>query len=584
MSLKNGIIVVILFSIGLFSGIKLVPVFEGSAGSDDGSAEQKPLYWVAPMDKNYRRDGPGKSPMGMDLVPVYEDASSDEPGIMISAVVENNLGVKTAIVTRETLLFPIQTVGAVAFDESRIEHVHTRVDGWIETLSVAAVGDRVKKGQVLFELYSPALVSAQEEYLAARRSKNTKLINSSASRLYALGLSQRQVNKLAKKGKVEQTVGIEAARSGVVKSLNVRKGMFISPATEVLAIADLSSVWVIGEVYERQAGLVSKGVDAKVSSSAFPGKTWNGTVNYLYPEVDAVTRTLKVRIRIDNSEEHLRSGMLVDLVLNSSRSETSLTVPRSAVIKTGQHNRVVKALGEGRYQSVPVKSGYEGLSVADGGAVIEMLDGLAEGERVVIAAQFLIDSESYVEAEFKRMEARMETEGEIADSDETVQQVLTKGVVEKFMPDMGMVSITHEPIPEWDWPTMKMDFEFADSIDTNSFIEGETVDFILRKSGDWDYQITALGNQAVKQYSKETEQLPGNTVKTKGVIRDVMLSMNMLQVVHEPIPEWEWPEMNMSFIIREGEELPKLVPGDQISFFLRETEEGDYEISEVQKQ
>ncbi|WP_156492171.1 efflux RND transporter periplasmic adaptor subunit, partial [Oleiphilus sp. HI0080] len=168
------------------------------------------------------------------------------------------------------------------------------VDGWIENLSVAAVGDRVEQGQVLFELYSPALVSAQEEYLAARRSKNTKLIKASASRLYALGLSRNQVNSLAKKGKVEQTVSITASRSGVVKSLNVRKGMFIKPATEVIAIADLSSVWVIGEVFEGQAGLVRQGVDASIVSSAFPGKEWHGTVNYLYPELDTATRTLKV--------------------------------------------------------------------------------------------------------------------------------------------------------------------------------------------------------------------------------------------------------------------------------------------------
>ncbi|KZZ02800.1 hypothetical protein A3744_27295 [Oleiphilus sp. HI0073] len=152
------------------------------------------------------------------------------------------------------------------------------------------------------------------------------------------------------------------------------------------------------------------------------------------------------------------------------------------------------------------------------------------------------------------------------------------------MPEMGMVTITHEPITEWDWPTMKMDFGFADSIEPNSFTEGATVDFILRKTGDWDYQITALGDQAVMQHSKQTQKLPQGAVKSNGIIRDVMLDMNMLQVVHEPIPEWEWPEMNMSFIVKEDEALPDLESGDQISFYLRETEEGDYEISNVRKQ
>ncbi|KZZ57198.1 hypothetical protein A3760_16905, partial [Oleiphilus sp. HI0122] len=399
-----------------------------------------------------------------------------------------------------------------------------------------------------------------------------------------LGLSRNQVNSLAKKGKVEQTVSITASRSGVVKSLNVRKGMFIKPATEVIAIADLSSVWVIGEVFEGQAGLVRQGVDASIVSSAFPGKEWHGTVNYLYPELDTATRTLKVRVRIDNADELLRSGMLVDLALNIARSEATLTVPRSAVIKTGRHNRVVKALGEGRYQSVPIKIGYEGLSAANDNAVIEILNGLSEGESVVIAAQFLIDSESYVEAEFKRMEQQLNNPSEMAEPDKMAQEVLTKGVIEKVMPEMGMVTITHEPITEWDWPTMKMDFGFADSIEPNSFTEGATVDFILRKTGDWDYQITALGDQAVMQHSKQTQKLPQGAVKSNGIIRDVMLDMNMLQVVHEPIPEWEWPEMNMSFIVKEDEALPDLESGDQISFYLRETEEGDYEISNVRKQ
>ncbi|WP_197475294.1 copper-binding protein, partial [Oleiphilus sp. HI0079] len=210
-----------------------------------------------------------------------------------------------------------------------------------------------------------------------------------------------------------------------------------------------------------------------------------------------------------------------------------------------RHNRVVKALGEGRYQSVPIKIGYEGLSAANDNAVIEILNGLSEGESVVIAAQFLIDSESYVEAEFKRMEQQLNNPSEMAEPDKMAQEVLTKGVIEKVMPEMGMVTITHEPITEWDWPTMKMDFGFADSIEPNSFTEGATVDFILRKTGDWDYQITALGDQAVMQHSKQTQKLPQGAVKSNGIIRDVMLDMNMLQVVHEPIPEWEWPEMNM---------------------------------------
>ena len=578
--LKKGMLLVIMFLLGLVLGVYFVPGKLDGVFSGSQEAQKQPLYWVAPMDKNYRRDGPGKSPMGMDLVPVYEEEQGGDMGIRISPVVENNLGVKTAKVIREQLVLPINTVGTVNFDESRIQHIHTRVEGWIESLSVAAVGDRVKQGQVLFELYSPALVSAQEEYLAAVRSNNTRLSKSSAGRLYALGLTKEQVSQLRRRGSVKQTVSILASRSGVVTNLMVRKGMFIKPSIEVMAISDLSSVWVIGEVFERQAGLVKEGLDVVVSSNSFPGRAWNGQINYVYPEVDPATRTLKVRVRLDNADELLRSEMLVDLMINSSVSDSVLTIPRSAVIKSGQHKRVVKALGDGRYQSIPVKTGFEGRSTHSDIAIVEVLDGLAEGDLVVNSAQFLIDSESYVEAEFLRMVELTES----GSSQPTTTSVLTKGVVEKVMADMGMVTITHEPIPEWDWPTMKMDFVLAEGVPATSFTSGEGVDFLLEKRGDWDYLIIAVGENAIKSGSKASDQLPAGAVRTKGEVRDLMLEMNMIQVVHEPIPEWDWPEMNMSFVVKEGAPLPALEAGDRIAFVLRETKDGDYEISEVEKQ
>ena len=595
-SMKNLILFIVIFSLGLlvgqqFLGSGMATMTEGS----EGGGEKQPLYWVAPMDKNYRRDGPGLSPMGMDLVPVYEEdvSGGDDNSIKISPVVENNLGVKVAYVTKEKLVMPINTVGTVQFDESRITHVHSRVEGWIERLGVAASGDRVSKGQTLFELYSPALVSAQEEYLAEKRRGNKNLIKASTSRLYALGITPEQVKSLAKRRKVEQTISVVAENDGIVIDLNVRKGMHIKPATEVMSFGSLDSVWVLGEVFERQAYLVQQGQSVEAQLSAMPGKTWQGNVNYIYPELDAKTRTLAVRIRLSNDDHALKPNMLMDLNILGEAVEESLSIPRQALIKAGHHNRVVKSLGDGRYQSVLVEAGYEGesRSEAEHGLVsenrVQIVKGLKEGDLVVTSAQFLIDSESNIDADLLRMEDPVAPEA----AKDPSNKVITSGKVHKVMEQMGMVSITHDPIPEWDWPTMKMDFPIGENVALADFKSGETIQFELEKTGDWDYVITAVGDDiqtasmdhdtSMGMKDSEMDELPKGTVMTSGKIKMLMLDMNMLEVVHDPIPEWDWPVMSMMFVVPEGEDLPELKEGDDVDFALRELESGDYEMSKV---
>ena len=505
--MKNIVFVVVIFALGLLAGKVLFTAQSSDGGDMSQSAERKPLYWVAPMDKNYRRDGPGLSPMGMDLVPVYEEdvSGANDNSITISPVVENNLGVKVAPVTKEKLMMPVETVGTVQLDESRITHVHSRVEGWIERLGVAASGDRVSKGQTLFELYSPALVSAQEEYLAAIRSKNKNLIKASETRLYALGITASQVKELARSGKVEQNISVKAETDGIVVDLNVRKGMYIKPATEVLSFGSLDSVWVLGEVFERQAYLVQQGQAVEAELSAMPGKVWSGNVNYIYPELDAKTRTLAVRIRLNNEDHALKPNMLMNLTIVGSAENESLSIPRQALIKVGKFDRVVLSLGDGRYQSVPVKKGLEGIGSSGAENTlreirrVQIIDGLKEGDLVVTSAQFLIDSESNVDADLLRMEQAQEPKESVQSKD----QVLTSGKVEMVMPAMGMVKVTHDPIPEWDWPTMTMDFPLDESVDLNQFNPGESIRFELAKTGDWDFVITA-----VHQHSSEAPKIP----------------------------------------------------------------------------
>lgn len=363
------------------------------------TAERDILYWVAPMDANYRRDEPGKSPMGMDLVPVYADEVDATPGtVKIDPTVVNNLGVRTAVVESGSLPTRVETVGYVGYDEDTLTHVHLRVDGWIENLSVTTTGAAVKKGQVLFELYSPTLVNAQEEFLLALRSQNTTMIKASRERLASLGMTLGEVNDLAKEREVKQRIRKYAIRDGVVAHLGVREGNFVTPASNVMSIAELDRIWVLAEVFERHAGLVMPGQQAEVELDYLPGKRWQGTVDYVYPELDPVTRTLKVRIRFDNEGAVLRPNMFARVTLLGTDTEKVVHIPREALIRGGVVDRVVLSLGDGRFRSQVVETGVES------GDRVAIRRGLAAGDLIVTSGQFLIDSESDIDSALLRME------------------------------------------------------------------------------------------------------------------------------------------------------------------------------------
>ncbi|RMD69883.1 MAG: efflux RND transporter periplasmic adaptor subunit, partial [Gammaproteobacteria bacterium] len=372
-------------------GMDLVPV-----KSEEKKKERKILYWVAPMDPSYRSDKPGKSPMGMDLIPVYADEEEEGEAVKIAPEVVNNLGVRTASVTRQVLARRIDTVGYVTYDETRIRHIHPRTDGWIGRLTVKFEGERVKKGQLLFSLYSPTLVNAQEEYIQALATGNKGLIRASRERLRALGVSEEEIKRLTRTRKVEQLIHVYAEQDGVVARLNVREGMYITPTTEVMSLADLQSVWVMAEVFERQAGWVKPGQRATVRLPYLPGQTFQGEVDYLYPELDAKTRTLKARLRFDNMDEAMKPNMYADIAIEAEPRE-ALAIPREALIRMEDGARVILALGEGRFRPQPVKVGIES------GDLVEVLDGLHEGQRIVVSAQFLIDSEASLKASLMRM-------------------------------------------------------------------------------------------------------------------------------------------------------------------------------------
>jgi Cu(I)/Ag(I) efflux system membrane fusion protein len=362
-----------------------------------GPAENREiLYWVAPMDPDYRRDGPGKSPMGMDLVPVYAEGVATG-GVSIDPTVRANLGVRTAIAERGPLPRVIDTVGYVTWDEETIQHVHTRVDGWIESLAVTANGDPVRAGQQLFELYSPALVSAQQEYLAANAGGNAALRNASRERLVALGMDAQSIERLERERTATQRVTFNAERDGVIAHLGVREGIFVTPSTEVLSVASLDTVWVIAEVLERQADWVEAGQPARLRLDHRPGEFLDAVVDYVYPELDPVSRTLRVRLRLDNQDRSLRPNMFADVRIEGRGAASIVHIPRQAVIRSGTGARVVVAGDDGRFSTREVLVGIES------GDRVAIRRGLDAGERVVVSGQFLIDAEASTRSALERV-------------------------------------------------------------------------------------------------------------------------------------------------------------------------------------
>lgn len=399
--MKSLILVVVGVAIGalLAFGSQLV-LNNGEAPGSGSGAAREPLYWVAPMDASYRRPGPGKSPMGMDLVPVYADAPGAAAGLVsIAPEVVNNLGVRTQPVRQRSLSGSVKTVGYVGYDEEHVLHVHPRVSGWVEKLYVKTTGERVRAGEPLYALYSPQLVGAQEEMLLAVERGEPQLIAAARERLRALRVPQSLLDSLEEGGAVEQTVTFLAPRSGVLENLSIREGFYVEPNSTLLSIAPLDPIWVEVEVFESQAAQIAEALPVTMTVPYLPGREWEGEVDYIYPTMDPQLRTLRMRLRFDNADRQLRPNMFVEVAIQTPPLRF-LAVPEEAVIRLGDASRVVRKEGEGAFRSVPV---HLGQSLA---GYREVLHGLSDGDIVVTSAQFLLDSESSKAAEFERMQPR----------------------------------------------------------------------------------------------------------------------------------------------------------------------------------
>lgn len=563
--LATGVVLGVLLTAGAYSLLGRNSELPASSAA----AVDEPLYWVAPMDPNYQREKPGKSPMGMDLIPVYADQSGGVdagPGtIRISPDVVNNLGVRSALVESKTLHTEINTVGYVTYDEDQLIHIHPRVEGWIDKLYVKAAGDPVEQGQPLYEIYSPELVNAQEELVLALGRNNKRLVRAAEDRLRALQLPASAIDQLKKTGRVEQSVTFYSPQSGVIDDLNIRQGFFVKPGTSLMSIGVLDQVWVEAEVFEDQAAAVTTGLPVTMTLDFLPGQLWQGRVDYVYPTLDTQTRTLKVRLRFDNDSRELKPNMFAQVAIHAQSGDETLLIPKSAVVRTGSMDRAVLALGEGQYKSVEVKLGRTGEDYA------EILLGLEAGDRVVTSAQFLLDSESSKTSDFIRM-----NHGVADAAVDQMASVWTEAEINSVMPKHRMANLSHEAIEQWDWPQMTMDFSVAEGVDMERLQVGSRLQVEIQKNRVGSYEVVTLATSGDKMAQGSAD----DSATVEGVINSLMAAHGMINISRDAIEKWDRPAATVDFIAAPGVDLSYLRAGMAVRFSFR-LNDGEFLISAI---
>jgi len=391
-----------------------VPATPPAAAAPAGPASggRQILFYRSPMDPNVHSDKPAKDSMGMDFLPVYRDEAAQPPGAVAGRAIvsltperRSLLGVRSADVRQVRLEKTLRTVGRVTPDERRLAHFHTRFEGTVERLYVDYTGKFVKKGDPLLAIYSPDLVATQQEYLLALRAQkqlgastipsvvqgSTDLVEAARQRLLQWDIRPQDIAEVERTGAVKRTFDLYSEVSGTVVQKNVVQGMRVMPADTLFDFADLSHVWVLADVYESDLSTVRIGMTADVTLSYQPGTAWRGAVTYIAPTVEEKTRTIKIRIEINNAGGALKPDMYTDVQLRTDLG-LGLVVPDGAIIDTGDRKLVFLDRPDGSLEPREVEVG---VRVPEG---YQVLRGLAKGDRVVAAANFLLDSESSLKA------------------------------------------------------------------------------------------------------------------------------------------------------------------------------------------
>lgn len=442
----------ILATSGIAEGLK--------AGDVDPKNGKVIKYWVAPMDPTYIRNEPGKSPMGMDLVPEYEESGGEKlpaSTIRIDPVTVQNMGVRTAKVKTGVLNKSIRVLGTVTYDETRIYAINLKYDGWIEKMHVNFIGESVQKNQPLFEIYSPELITAQEEYLLALsqmkslqkspypaiKENSRRLLSAVKQKLAYWDFDEHQLQSLESRGEVEKSLLIHSPVAGVVIKKEALDGHFAKAGMHLYEIADLSKVWVDVEVYEYELPFVRKGMSADMELSYFPGKRFKGEILFIYPYLNPETRTAKLRLAFDNSERYLKPDMYADVFIESLIEKNALMIPQEAVIDSGLRKVVFVTRGQGKFEPRNIKLGLEGAN-----NTFQVLEGLSEGEEIVISAQFMFDSESRLREAIQKMLDARNSSGDELSADDLDMDDMGMGSSDSSleMDDLDMSELTMDKI------------------------------------------------------------------------------------------------------------------------------------------
>lgn len=421
-------------------GMDLVPVYADEVAKDSKSQERKIVYWKAPMDPTEIYEQPGKSKMGMDLVPVYEDELVGGVDIKIDPVVEQNMGLKIERAEKSLLHHTIKTYGHITIDETRTGIVSQKTGGWIEKLYADYTGFFVEKGQPLYEIYSPSILASQEEYLSAFKnvqknnsSLNREILFSARQRLGYSDIADLEIESIEKDGKIKKSILVRSPFTGVVTRKNIIEGAFAKPGESLFTISDLSSVWVEAHIFEYEQNLVSIGQQVEMTLSYAPEKIYTGKISYIFPYLQEKTRDVIIRIAFENKHGELKPDMFARIKINTGLHREGISIPSEAVIYSGERKIVFVTKGDGKFTPRKIQTGI----YLDNGRV-EILSGLAQDDRVVISGQFLLDSESKLREAIQKMMESKSVPAEKENQDDFFGDMETddKQTLDNFFKDM----------------------------------------------------------------------------------------------------------------------------------------------------
>ena len=627
--MSKKILLLFVLALGIGAAVGYWYAIRQSVNETDTSAalsvnEKKPLYYRNPMNPAITSPTPAKDSMGMDYIPVYagEENGAKEPTgtVRIDPVTVQNIGVRTARVEQRDLSHDIRAVGRVDFNEERLSRLHPKTEGWIEDLLIDKTGEMVNKDTILLNIYSPQLVTSQQEYLLALNSlqalKNSPyedirrgagaLVTTSRERLEFLDVPEHQIRELEETRQVKKSLHIQSPFKGTVIQVGARAGQYVTPDTELYMLADLTRIWVYVDIYENELPWIRIGDGAEMEVTGIPGEVFAGKVNYIYPYLENKTRTNRVRLEFDNKELRLKPEMFANVTVKTSLQKGAVVVPSEAIVRSGTSDQIFVVREPGKFEPRTVTLGVNAMGMT------QILSGIKPGEEVVTSSQFLIDSESKLrEATEKMMEILQPGPGSTTTkSDGTAERAATHdnetmpamatgqtaateppslptqvpgiGIVKKVMREEHKINIEHQPIAELDWPTMTMDFDVAADVGMADVDAGDHVQFTLNPDASFHYVITAL--QEIQSVPVTGESSPAEAgIMAMGIVKKVMAAEHKLNITHDPIETLGWPAMTMDFEVAAAVDLAGLKPGERIHFGLEKDASSNYRITSIHR-